>query len=97
MRNITATEAARKFADVLNAVETRGETFVVVRRGRAVACFLLRAHLTDRARNLANPRGDESVLALLVHDGQLKRLAHAANRTPPPRAAGIRRGECAAL
>ena len=37
MRSVTATEAARKFADVLDAVETRGETFVVVRRGRAVA------------------------------------------------------------
>jgi antitoxin (DNA-binding transcriptional repressor) of toxin-antitoxin stability system len=37
VRNLTATEAARRFADVLDAVELRGETFVVVRRGRAVA------------------------------------------------------------
>ena len=37
MKNLTATEAARKFADVLDAVESRGETFVVVRRGKAVA------------------------------------------------------------
>ena len=37
MKSVTATEAARKFADVLDAVESRGETFVVVRRGRAVA------------------------------------------------------------
>jgi prevent-host-death family protein len=37
MRRVTATEAARKFADVLDAVESRGETFIVVRHGRAVA------------------------------------------------------------
>ncbi len=37
MKTLTATEAARGFADVLDEVELRGETFVVVRRGRAVA------------------------------------------------------------
>ena len=37
MRRLSATEAARKFSDVLDAVESRGETFVVVRHGRAVA------------------------------------------------------------
>jgi prevent-host-death family protein len=37
VRSVTATEAARNFADVLDAVESHGETFVVVRRGRAVA------------------------------------------------------------
>ena len=37
MQSLTATEAARRFSDVLDAVETRGETFVVMRRGRAVA------------------------------------------------------------
>jgi prevent-host-death family protein len=37
VRSLTATEAARKFADLLDAVESRGETFLVVRRGRAVA------------------------------------------------------------
>ena len=37
MKSVSATEAARNFADVLDAVESRGETFVVVRRGRAVA------------------------------------------------------------
>jgi prevent-host-death family protein len=34
---ISATEAARNFADLLDAVEHRGEHFTVVRRGRAVA------------------------------------------------------------
>jgi len=34
---VSATEAARRFSAVLDSVEGRGETFVVVRRGRAVA------------------------------------------------------------
>jgi prevent-host-death family protein len=34
---VSATEAARRFADVLDAVEKEGETFLVVRRGRAIA------------------------------------------------------------
>lgn len=37
MRTLTATEAARRFSDLLDAVERRGESFVVVRRGRAIA------------------------------------------------------------
>jgi prevent-host-death family protein len=37
VRSLTATEAARRFSELLDAVERRGETFVVVRRGRAVA------------------------------------------------------------
>lgn len=36
VRSLTATEAARRFSEVLDAVD-RGETFVVVRRGRPVA------------------------------------------------------------
>jgi prevent-host-death family protein len=34
---ITATEAARRFADVLDAVEHDHESFTIVRRGRVVA------------------------------------------------------------
>jgi prevent-host-death family protein len=37
MRSLSATEAARRFSELLDAVERRDETFVVVRRGRAVA------------------------------------------------------------
>lgn len=37
MKKLSATDAARRFADVLDAVETGGESFVVVRHGRAVA------------------------------------------------------------
>lgn len=34
---ISATDAARNFADLLDAIEHRGEHFTIVRRGRAVA------------------------------------------------------------
>ncbi len=34
---ISATEAARNFADLLDAVEHRGQHITIVRRGRAVA------------------------------------------------------------
>jgi prevent-host-death family protein len=37
MRSLSATEAARRFSELLDAVERRGESFLVVRRGRAVA------------------------------------------------------------
>ena len=37
MSEITATEAARTFANLLDAVEHRGERFTIVRRGRAIA------------------------------------------------------------
>jgi antitoxin (DNA-binding transcriptional repressor) of toxin-antitoxin stability system len=37
MRSLTATEAARRFSELLDAVDGHGETFVVMRRGRAVA------------------------------------------------------------
>ena len=37
MPDVTATDAARNFADLLDAVEHRGERFTIVRRGRAIA------------------------------------------------------------
>lgn len=37
MKHLSATDAARRFSDLLDAVETRRESFVVVRRGKAVA------------------------------------------------------------
>ncbi len=37
MRQLSATDAARQFSDVLDSVESEGESFVVVRHGRAVA------------------------------------------------------------
>lgn len=37
MPDVSATDAARNFADLLDAVEHRGERFTIVRRGKAVA------------------------------------------------------------
>jgi len=37
MKDISATEAARRFSELLDAVEHRHETFIVVRRGHAIA------------------------------------------------------------
>lgn len=37
MSEISATDASKRFADLLDAVEHRGETFTVIRRGRVVA------------------------------------------------------------
>jgi prevent-host-death family protein len=34
---VSSTDAARNFADLLDAVEHRGERFTIVRRGRAIA------------------------------------------------------------
>jgi prevent-host-death family protein len=71
MGEVTATEAARTFADLLDAVEHRHQAFTIVRRGRAVARLqpvsegkgadvkqLLRRHDPDRrwARDLAEVR-----------------------------------------
>lgn len=37
MRTLSATDAARRFSELLDAVERRGESFLVLRRGHAVA------------------------------------------------------------
>lgn len=37
MQHLSATDASRNFSDVLDSVERRGESFVVMRRGRPVA------------------------------------------------------------
>jgi prevent-host-death family protein len=37
MKDLTATDASRGFSDLLDAVEHRGESFRIMRRGRTVA------------------------------------------------------------
>ncbi len=62
MTEVTATEASRRFADLLDGVEHRGERYTIVRRGRVIAQLepvipasgaqakaLLRRHRVDRA------------------------------------------------
>jgi prevent-host-death family protein len=48
MRRLTATEAARRFSDLLDQVERDGETFLVERRGRAVASITPAAAVSGR-------------------------------------------------
>jgi prevent-host-death family protein len=48
VRRLTATEAARRFSDLLDRVERDGETFIVERRGRAVASIRPAAAVTGR-------------------------------------------------
>jgi prevent-host-death family protein len=55
--HVSATDAARNFADLLDAVEHRGEHFTIVRRGRAVA------HLEPMSRG----RGDGAKAVLRRH------------------------------
>jgi len=49
VRRLTATDAARHFSDLLDQVEREGETFVVERRGRAVASIAPAAVVSGRA------------------------------------------------
>ena len=62
MIEVTATEASRRFADLLDGVEHRGERYTIVRRGRVIAQLepavattgaqakaLLRRHRIDQA------------------------------------------------
>lgn len=37
MPEVTATEAARHFSDLLDAIEHEGEAFTIVRRGKVIA------------------------------------------------------------
>jgi prevent-host-death family protein len=37
MKQLSATDVSRRFSEVLDAVERQGESYVVVRHGRAVA------------------------------------------------------------
>ena len=57
MPDVSATEAARQFANLLDAVEQRGEHYTIVRRGKAVA------HLEPVDRG----RGDQVKEALARH------------------------------
>jgi antitoxin (DNA-binding transcriptional repressor) of toxin-antitoxin stability system len=62
VKQLSATDAARRFSDVLDSIESNHESFVVVRHGRAVATIgpaaagtgrvlkeALRAHRPDPA------------------------------------------------
>lgn len=60
MSEVTATEAARRFADLLDAVEYRGERYTITRRGKVVACIepVTRGRGTDAKALLRRHRPD---------------------------------------
>jgi prevent-host-death family protein len=73
MPEVSATEASRSFADILDGVEHRGEHYTIVRRGRVVARLepanapsgadakaLVRRHRVDAdwSREVAELRGE---------------------------------------
>jgi antitoxin (DNA-binding transcriptional repressor) of toxin-antitoxin stability system len=49
VRRLTATEAARRFSDLLDQVEHDGETFLVERRGRVIASVAPAAAASGRS------------------------------------------------
>jgi prevent-host-death family protein len=82
MPDISATDASKRFADLLDAVEHRGETFTVVRRGRAVATIepARRTALADlRGFLRAHPQDDDWERDL----ADLRRFAGNAPMTDP--------------
>jgi prevent-host-death family protein len=60
MPEVTATKAARKFADLLDAVEHHGQRYTITRRGKAVAHIepITRGRGTDAKALLRRHRPD---------------------------------------
>jgi prevent-host-death family protein len=75
MRELTATDASRGFSDLLDAVEHRGESFRILRRGRTVALVVPPRTFgrEDLADLLAAHRTDDTWVAELAALRQLVR------------------------
>jgi prevent-host-death family protein len=60
--DVSATDAARNFSDLLDGVEHRGEEYTIVRRGRAVAHLepIVRGRGSDLKDLLRNTEPDPS-------------------------------------
>ena len=73
MPEVSATHAARNFADILDAIEHRGERYTIVRRSRAIAQLepVSRGRGADVKAVLRGHRGDKA----WTHDlAELRRL-----------------------
>lgn len=82
MSEISATEASKRFADMLDAVEHHGEMFTVIRRDRAIATITpaYRWTLGDLREFLAATPPDSD----WVHDLEdVRRFVGAAPTTDP--------------
>jgi antitoxin (DNA-binding transcriptional repressor) of toxin-antitoxin stability system len=62
MPEVSATDAARNFADILDAIEHRGEHYTIVRRGKAIAQLepVSRGRGADVKAVLREHRGDKA-------------------------------------
>ncbi|MGD9703150.1 MAG: type II toxin-antitoxin system Phd/YefM family antitoxin [Acidimicrobiia bacterium] len=60
MSEVTATEAARRFADLLDSVEHAGQRYIIIRHGKAVAQIepISRGRGTDAKALLRRHRPD---------------------------------------
>ena len=76
MPEVTATDAARHFADLLDAIEHRGEHCTIVRRGKAVAHHqpVFHGRGRDVKAMLRRHRADHSWSAELAEVRDLIRL-----------------------
>ena len=68
MAEISATDAARNFADLLDAIEHRGEHFTITRRGKVVAQLdpVTSGRGLDAKRLLRSHRPDDDWLSDLA-------------------------------
>lgn len=80
VQKVTATQAARRFAELLDSVERTGETFVIERRGRPVAAIspapaatgeALRSLLRDHAADEEWAGDLTAVRSLLIEEDRL--------------------------
>ena len=76
MPEVSATDAARNFADILDAIEHRGEHYTIVRRGKAVAELepVSRGRGADVKAILRHHRGDKAWAQDLADVRQLLEL-----------------------
>jgi prevent-host-death family protein len=80
MTEITATDASKRFADLLDAVEHRGESFTVLRRGRAIAVVSPAQPSTlGQLRTFARTHRPDS-----AWEADLAEIRHQAGAAPAP-------------
>ncbi len=80
MPDVSATEAARGFSDLLDAVEHDGEQYTVIRRGKAVAHIepIGRGRGVDAKATLRRHRPDPAWADQLAEVRELLEITHRA-------------------
>jgi antitoxin (DNA-binding transcriptional repressor) of toxin-antitoxin stability system len=80
---ITATEAVRSFSEILNAVRYKGDTYTVLRGGKAVA-NITPAGVSHKTRTMKDLREFISHLPSLDGDDAFKSDMEAVIKSRPP-------------